>query len=60
MEKTVTISDKSEYNYDDEYVYGRFYSGVYGGEDYRKDGRYIKVDDYWVKIGNGTTIKFDD
>ena len=59
MKKIVTISDESEYYYG-EYVNGRYYRGVYGGEDYRRDGRYIKVDNDWIKIVNGTRIKFEE
>ena len=59
MKKIVTITDESQY-YCGEYVEGRYYRGVYGGENYKSDGRYIKVDNSWIKIGNGTNIKFED
>lgn len=59
IKKIVTITDESEY-YCGEYIYGRYYKGIYGGEDYRSDGRYIKVDNNWIKIGNGTKIEFSE
>lgn len=57
--KIVKITDDSYYSGND-YIEGRYYRGVYGGEDYKRDGRYIKVDDHWIKIGNGTKIEFED
>ena len=57
--KIVTIADESYYYYG-QYVKGRYYRGVYGGENYRKNGRFIKVDNSWIKIGNRTNISFDN
>jgi hypothetical protein len=58
MEKTkITISSDSYY-YGGDYIQGRYYSGIYNGEDYRSTGRFLKVDNNWIKIGNGDNIKF--
>lgn len=58
-EQIVTIRTPSEY-YGDQYVSGRYYTGRYGGTLYEKDGCWVRVDNYRVKISNRDIITYED
>ena len=57
--KNVTLSDEGEY-YCGNYIYGRFYSGEFGGSFYKSDGIYFKVDNELIKVNISTKIAFSE
>jgi hypothetical protein len=51
MKKIVTLNQESYY-YCGEYIDGRYYRGVYGGEMFEGNSKFIKVDNEWIAWGN--------
>ena len=51
--KIVTLKEDSYYHCG-EFICGRYYSGIYGGEQWVNGVRQIKVDDNWIAWDSGS------